>query len=749
MQLNVLVLSYVASAVGSAAVAALAWRRRHMVGAPALAFLMLAVGWWLLANALEASSVGLSTKIAWSVVAYPGIVSAPVLYLLFVLVSTRQDHWLTRARIALLLVVPLVSVGMAATNEWHHLLWPTVTLIDAWGATAVYEHGPWFWVEIVYAYSLTGVALVALVAAIFRYPPVYAVRIRLVILGSLVPIVTSILYATSLDGSLHADLSSLAFAIAGLIGAWAVLRARLLEIIPVAWSSLVDSLADAVLVLDPDGRIAAFNAAATRQLGIEADSVGKEFDQALHGFPELVAVCDGTGSQEAEIPIRPDQSRPAASERGAMPLPAARWFSVLVSAIVDGRRRDAGRLIVLHDVTEHRAFEAKRRAADEREVELEARMRQSAKMEAVGQLAGGVAHDFNNLLTAIRGFAEMHIAEHAPDDPGRQDVIEIQHAAERAVQLTRGLLAFSRRADVRPVPLDLDEVASDSVVLLRRLVGEHIVVALDVNTKVPLVLADPVQIDQVLLNLAANARDAMPSGGTLTIVVKPATLTRAFARSHPGARTGRHVLLEISDTGVGMDAATQEHLFEPFFTTKPPGEGTGLGLASVYGIVKQAEGYVDVESSPGGGSVFRVYLPALEGATPEARSKPAARQTRGGGTETILLVEDDAAVRLFAQRALEDHGYRVVAFGDPSAALEAVIGDPSSFDAVVTDVVMPTMSGPMLVERIVAIRPGLPAVFMSGYGGGALPVGAPPPLAKPFSARDIADAVGAMFGRAP
>jgi CheY-like chemotaxis protein len=196
-----------------------------------------------------------------------------------------------------------------------------------------------------------------------------------------------------------------------------------------------------------------------------------------------------------------------------------------------------------------------------------------------------------------------------------------------------------------------------------------------------------------------------------------------------------------------MDEATQEHLFEPFFTTKPRGEGTGLGLASVYGIVNQAGGYIDVETHPGAGSLFRIYLPALEEATPEARAKSTTGPIRSQGTETVLLVEDDAAVCRFAERVLKGSGYRVVAFSDPGAALEAVIADPSSFDALVTDVVMPTMSGPHLAERIEALRPRLPALFISGYGAKTLLAGAPPRLAKPFSGGDLAEAVGALFGR--
>ena len=507
------------------------------------------------------------------------------------------------------------------------------------------------------------------------------------------------------------------------------------DIIAGAWSTLVDSLSDAVLVLGPEGRLVAFNASATRLLGLREEAAGQVFDEVALEPPELVAICGGAGDRETEILVGSGKPQPE------------RWLSVRVTDIGDGSGNLAGKLVVVRDVTEHRALENERRAAGDRELELASRMGHSARMEAVGQLAGGVAHDFNNLLTAIRGFAGLHLAEHPPNDRGLEDIVEIQRAAERAAQLTQGLLAFSRRAEVHPAALDLREVAGEAVALLSRLVGENIVVRLDASAEVPCILADRVQIDQVLLNLAANARDAMPAGGVLGVSVKPATLTEGFVASHPGAQVGGQVLLEVSDTGVGMDEATQQHLFEPFFTTKPRGEGTGLGLASAYGIVKQAGGYIDVESHPGAGSVFRIYLPALERATPEARSRPKAGPIRSHGTETVLLVEDDAAVRRFAQRVLQGSGYRVVAFNDPGAALEAVMADPGSFDALVTDVVMPTMSGPNLAARIEAVRPRLPALFISGYGAKTLPAGAPPRLAKPFSGSDLADAVGALFGR--
>ena len=356
--MSLLVLSYIVSAGLSAAVAILAWRQRQTVGARELAFLMLAIAWWLVASAFEAIVTDLSTKVAWAVIAYPGIESAPLLYLLFVSAWTRLDGWLTPARIALLAVMPVVTVGMAATNESHHLLWPGVTLIDAWGGvTAVYEHGPWFWVQAAYAECLLAVGLVVLVVAIFRYPAVYTPRLRLAVGATLVPVVGSVLYTLGLGTSVHADLSSIAFAVPGIIGAWAILRYRLLDLVPLAWPTLLDALADAVLVLDTEGRLAVLSLSATRLLGVPADRVGQDARRVLRHVPGLVDVLEGAGDRDLEVPMGPGEPpHRAAASAGIEPVApsdASRWLSIRIAPIADMRGRAAGSLVVLRDVSEH------------------------------------------------------------------------------------------------------------------------------------------------------------------------------------------------------------------------------------------------------------------------------------------------------------------------------------------------------------------------------------------------------------
>src|SRR5881296_1466669 len=375
---------------------------------------------------------------------------------------------------------------------------------------------------------------------------------------------------------------------------------------------------------------------------------------------------------------------------------------------------------------------------------LEEQFRQSQKMEAVGQLAGGIAHDFNNLLTAILGNTQLLLRELPPGDSKRGDVEEIRKASERAASLTRQLLAYSRRQMLQPEVLDLNVVVAEMDKMLRRLIGEHIALAAVLAPDLGRVRADPNQIEQVIVNLAVNARDAMPEGGKLTIETANMDLDEMFAQAHLGSVAGSYAMLAVTDTGAGMDASVRAHLFEPFFTTKEVGKGTGLGLATVYGIVKQSEGYITAYSEPGHGTTFKIYLPraAAPGAAPPAPPAPPGKAT-ARGSETILVVEDEEAVRSLSRRALEASGYTVLAAADGPDAVRLLERYGGPIHLVLTDVIMPGMNGRELAERLVQRRPGLRVLYMSGYPGDAIVHrGALEPgtafLQKPFMPEDLA-----------
>ena len=367
---------------------------------------------------------------------------------------------------------------------------------------------------------------------------------------------------------------------------------------------------------------------------------------------------------------------------------------------------------------------------------LEEKLRQAAKMEAIGQLAGGVAHDFNNLLTVIRGYAELLALGLPADGRQREDVDQIMAAADRATGLTRQLLAFSRKQVVQPMLVDLNRVVAGTAAMLRRLIGEHIDLVTITASEPANVLADPGELEQILMNLAVNARDAMPGGGRLSIETSHVTYDGVYTLGPFTVKPGRYVMLAVSDNGLGMDEKTKERIFEPFFTTKERGLGTGLGLATVYGIVKQCNGSVWVYSEPGLGSTFKVYLPhaAADSGADAAAVEPAPAPT---GNETILLVEDEAAVRRLARVMLESAGYRVLVATTAQEA-EELLEQHGAIDLLLTDVIMPGTSGPTLHARLAAKQPGLRAMFMSGYTDDAVVAHGLPAgvlfLQKPFTA---------------
>jgi signal transduction histidine kinase/ActR/RegA family two-component response regulator len=360
---------------------------------------------------------------------------------------------------------------------------------------------------------------------------------------------------------------------------------------------------------------------------------------------------------------------------------------------------------------------------------------QAQRLEAVGSLAGGVAHDFNNLLTVISGSAGFALSGLPPDSPVRDDVEEISRSSARAAALTRQLLAFSRRQILQPVVLDVNEVVREMGTMLRRLISAEIELQLALGPDPATVKADPGQLEQVIVNLVVNARDAMPKGGKLLLETAIVDLDETYAEQHLGSRPGKHVMIAITDTGVGMDRQTQARIFEPFFTTKGE-KGTGLGLATVYGIVKQSGGSIWVYSEPEHGTTFKVYLPAV-GESPGARLREA--EVAVGGSETVLLVEDDDAVRRLGERMLRSAGYRVlVARSGPDALALVEEGAADAIHLLVTDVVMPGMRGSDLAERLMSRHPGLRVLFMSGYSDPTflehrLIARGAPFLQKPFS----------------
>jgi PAS domain S-box-containing protein len=344
---------------------------------------------------------------------------------------------------------------------------------------------------------------------------------------------------------------------------------------------------------------------------------------------------------------------------------------------------------------------------------VEERLRQAEKMESIGKLAGGIAHDFNNMLTPILGYAEVAMLKVPSGGPGHEELTRIAEAAARASELTRQVLAFSRRQLLDLKALDLNSVLSRMEPLLRRLVGEGVRFDLHLTRGLGEIKADPTQLEQAILNLVVNARDAMPQGGSLVLETGNADVDDAYARKHPGAQPGRFVLLAVTDTGLGMDLATQRHLFEPFFTTKEAAHGAGLGLATAYGIVRQHGGFITVSSEPGHGSTFRIFLPRSAQAAAGPAPEPGTATARGN--ETVLVVEDEVLVRQLAVSLLVNRGYRVLEAADGHQALEVAAKHPEPIDLLITDLIMPRLNGRDLAAKLAETRPALRVLYMSGH----------------------------------
>jgi hypothetical protein len=463
-----------------------------------------------------------------------------------------------------------------------------------------------------------------------------------------------------------------------------------------SYATLVEHAPLGIYRSNTRGRFLSVNTALVHMLGYPSASalLGIDMNQSLYVDPaERKALVDRDTYSDREY----DEVEATWKRRDGQPI----TVQLSVRAIRNAAREVEYYETFVRDVTEQR--------------QLEAQLVRAQKLEAVGRLAGGVAHDFNNLLTVILSYSSLLIEDGGLPAGSLEGIQEIKKAADGAASLTKQLLAFSRQQVLQPQVLDVNSVVQSTQKLLNRLIGEDVKLMTSLTDDLGVARLDPGQVGQIIMNLAVNARDAMPTGGVLTIETENVEMDLTYVRGHPVAQAGSYVMLAVSDTGMGMDEATKERIFEPFFTTKEIGKGTGLGLATVYGIVKQSGGFIWVYSEPGRGTSFKIYFPRITDTPAGSDTSAPAPLPPPRGTETVLIVEDVTAVRGVAREMLERSGYRILEAADGASALRVATKHAGAIDLLLTDVVMPGLSGRQLAEQLTELRPQMRVLYMSGY----------------------------------
>ena len=756
-----------------------AFRHRRVRGAIWYCLLLLAIALWSAAYAWELAAPDFAQKLLALKIKYVGVTALPVTWIGFVLDFVARDRAAVRRATQRVAIVSGLLLLTALTNEWHELFWGRLTL-DPSGALHTFAgRGPGFYLNVTYTYCLLFAGLFVLLTQAVQSPYLYRKRTIILVLAVVLPWLGNVVFVTRSEAAGTIDATPFLFTCTAVIAAVAVFRYRVLEPIPTLLDARIEVIGDGFLLVDRSLRIADLNRAAEAIIRRDrAAAAGERVERVLPDWPSHIehevrqdlTLTAPDGIRTYDVRITPIQS----------PGERLTGYVVLLRDVTEHRLADAalrdselryrglvenardlictcdldGRIVAINqaglDLTGYArdevvgrtlfdpgstevsvltrdghtvilelaswqqyrdgvpiAIQAIGRDVTERR-RLEEDLRQAQKMESVGKLAGGIAHDFNNLLTAIIGYAALAEAEQTPGTPLHEWIEQIRRSGEQAAVLTSQLLAFGRRQVLRPVDLDLNIVVDDIQKMLRRLIGERIELVVNLAPDLARVRADRSQVEQVIVNLVVNARDAMPRGGRLTITTYNAPPPEGYAA------------LNVDDTGEGIAPAILERIFEPFFTTKPLGRGTGLGLATVYGIVKQSGGDIQVHSAPARGARFTVLLPtvssSIDAPGPQDTSRPrgetSAATTRGA---TVLIVEDDAGVRAFAAQVLRDAGATVFEAGNAAEALAIAAREARPLDLLLSDVVLPGIDGADLAARLRALRPGLRVLFMSGY----------------------------------
>lgn len=669
------------------------YRERQSVLGRLVAGMSLAMAIWSGACVAEAYTMDVAMKVAWSALSYVGVVAIPVLFLFTVLQYTSFKLAAMNKHLGWLLVIPSMTVIIAMTNPMHHLLWSDVYLGEGrLAGAAVYKRGPWFWVNWGYSYGLIAAGVVVLLRALFVMPPYFTRQVWLVLLAVLVPLSANLLYVIY-PGEMEYDYTPFFFSLATVCMGVAMLRYHWLDMTPVPLGVLVKHLNEGVLVFDEFDRLIMMNPRGQRLLKIDHGDIGKSADEVLARFAgALVFYRQLQPSLEASA-TDGDQT----IEMRAVELP--------------GERKT--RLMTLSDVSERRLAELERNR-------MHRQLMQSRKMESVGRLAGGIAHDFNNMLMGIMGYAELSLdmldAEHSQVRAFQKAILA---DAERSANLVKQLLAYARKQPSRPVLMDINKAVDGLVQLLRQLIGEHIKLDLEKGEVTANFRMDPSQFDQVLTNLVVNARDAIDGTGRIRVSTAQNQLDDAFCRQHEGLLPGNYVVLRVADNGCGMNEEVKASIFEPFFTTKET--GSGLGLATVFGVVKQNEGYIYADSEEARGSSFTLLFPSVAAEPQESAGDNGTSGEDQGGElrapegKVVLLVEDETTVRTTVSRFLRDAGYEVLVAAHPEEAFHIIESTVRKIDILLTDVVMPGVSGMDVALRLTARYPDMVVVFMSGY----------------------------------